>query len=212
MALKNVIKKEIEIEAEHLAHRLLWLGAETLDGQRDEGAAAPFPAMASLLFVYLALEAFLNDLGTRIRPEIWRDERKFFGRKWRGTLGKLNYLAGELGLELPTDRRPYQSIKELDHRRNRLVHPRTSRFSRKVMTSDPANYFERNPLVTDLDDREFFARAREDVSQICNGLLARAPSFVKDALGEDAFYGSIDRQTTWLPAEPRAPGDQSPPN
>src|SRR5690606_33857575 len=113
------------LTGEHFTHRYLWHCSLTLDAQasREEGGSAAFE-LAALLFVYLAFEAYLNYLGPRVCPEEWKDERKSFGaeskNRFRGTLGKLRLVADRTGLVLDTGTRPYQTIAELDRRRDRI--------------------------------------------------------------------------------------------
>ncbi len=65
-----------------------------LSGSQSETAedGASHYMIAATLFVYLAMEAFLNDAGRRLWPAEWQDERATFSRgKYRGTLGKLDF-------------------------------------------------------------------------------------------------------------------------
>src|SRR5687768_2096004 len=88
------------LTGEHYTHRHLWHAAEML---RERGRGPEdgngILLMASTVFVYLAVEAYTNDLGARVCPSEWADERNFFSTgDFRGTLGKLAYLAKMLGV------------------------------------------------------------------------------------------------------------------
>ena len=53
------------------------------------------------LMSFFAFEGLLNHVGEELFAETWDQERTFFlGPEYQGTLGKFDYLANELGLEL----------------------------------------------------------------------------------------------------------------
>jgi hypothetical protein len=142
-----------------------------------------------MLFVYLAFEAYLNYLGPRVCPNEWADERTYFGgdggERYRGTLGKLHRLADEAGVVLEKGRRPYQTVVELDRRRDRLVHGRHEEFDYVVEFKDPKYIPDPEPQIYGLADSASLARAMTDVSAICDELHKRC----QELAGEHAISG-----------------------
>lgn len=83
-----------------------------------------------LLLHYFTFEAYLNFLGQKVEPKIWKKEKEFFNKEnfngEKGTLGKFWFLAEkckynndfEKGIE------PYQFINRLSSIRDFFVHAR----------------------------------------------------------------------------------------
>ena len=164
------------ITGEHFTHRYLWLAAvELRERGRSEEKGNGILIMAAMLFVYLAFEAYLNDVGLRLYPEMWGDEKSTFRTgDYRGTLGKAEYLRSALKLDFARGRRPFQTIVELDRRRDRLVHGHTEVLDREVRFSDPRQLDSVRAEVEGFSDSTFLARAFEDTEAFCDTLQAAA--------------------------------------
>jgi hypothetical protein len=186
------------VTGEHYTHRSLWSAAEILRqrGRPDQDAFGIF-VMASMLFVYLSFEAYLNDLGIRVSPKMWKDEKAAFGRgQYRGTLGKAEYLAGELRLPLSRGSRPFQTVVELDHRRDMVVHGHTEILDREVQYLDPRQLSAILPEIRALSDIDFLDRAFEDTESVCDKMQARAQARLGShvVLSPRAFRGMLMHQ------------------
>jgi hypothetical protein len=193
---------KVYTEGEFLPHRLLWLGAERFDVQRLAGSDSTFAAIAAMLFLHFAVESFINDLGERLRPEVCGDTRTPFRfGKFRGLLGKIRYLAGELGITLSEDERPLSTLRELHQRRHQLVHAKPHRFARVAEAPDPNNYHFPDPLLKLFEDRDFFIRARDDAKALCDQLVTAARRHVGPGIGTEAFFGNFSMATTWFSDE-----------
>jgi hypothetical protein len=192
-----------EIRGEFFVHRYLWLAyMHFSDRQSTPVTGSAFPNMAALLTLYFALEGFLNYLGARVCPEAWQDERRFFsGGDYPGTLGKLDYLANELGVQLDRGSRPYQSLRELDKRRDALVHPRVENISRTVQLPDPNYMPPIEPSVFAIAEDGWLKLAGEDVESIADLLHHAAYKELGPGViyGGPAFRGSVGYQTAVLP-------------
>jgi hypothetical protein len=167
-----------ELRAEFYRHNTLWTAAHVL---RNFGATPDgglFGRLAALLFCYLAFEGMLNHLGEALFPADWARERDLFTRPpFKGTLGKLSFLASKCGLTLAKGRRPFYTLKLLDTRRSLLVHPRTERRRRTISFLDPRQL--PRELASELDDwttDRAIARAFEDVERMSADLVAAARS------------------------------------
>ncbi|MGD0993490.1 MAG: hypothetical protein ABR998_13575 [Gemmatimonadales bacterium] len=186
------------ITGEHFTHRYLWSVAQTLGSQAsaaEEGQGVL--RLAEMLFTYLAFEAYLNYLGARLCPQEWANEREFFGSgQFHGTVGKAEYLAHQLSVDLAPGKRPLQTVVELDRRRDKLVHGRTESLDREVTFKDPAELSSVEPEIHTLADEKFLGRALEDVEVCCDALHAAAIAKVglRALLAQRAFVGMIAHQ------------------
>ena len=121
-------------------HGILWRATQiNLQLATSPNKDAKFFALGSMLLSVLAFEGYLNWLGSRIAPKVWKDERQFFSKKpFRGTLGKYRYLAELLHLPAPDPSQDaFQTAKRLLKLRDRIVHPKTEAGNRSV--KEPLN-------------------------------------------------------------------------
>jgi len=189
-------KKKARVTGEIYNHRLLWHAAQCLyDAATREELGSAHRTLAAMLFVYTALEGYLNDIGSRFRPDTWANEREFFGRgQYHGTLGKLDYLLDELGLTADRGIRPYQTVKTLDTHRDGLIHPRTEIVDWIIEYTDPEKVpLRKEPELYGYEDPAFVGRALEDVEEICDLIQAAVTERLGEARvpGRRAFVGSI---------------------
>ena len=91
---------------------------------RRKKRGAKYPDMACCLMAYLSYEAYLNLLLSKLDPVTWAKERTHFSKgKFRGTEGKLRWIAGLCGkFSWKRGARPYQTVKKLEALRDRMVH------------------------------------------------------------------------------------------
>ena len=200
--------------SEHRTYRSLWYASahlETTVRTSEEGST--YAQMGSVLCLYFALEGFLNDLGERVAPDIWSKEQEFFSKgEFRGTIGKLGYLAKLNGFAVDRSRRPYQSVKQLEKVRHDLVHPRT------VREQEPTRFDQNGrPLLVEpqalltVEQPEFLVCVRSDVQTLADNLLAAAKRNFEvelDDFGERAFEGAISAGFFWLPYVPPTNGTE----
>jgi hypothetical protein len=192
------------LRGEVFVHRYLWHAYEhfAAEGKRAPDGPA-LPNVAALLMLYFAFEGFLNCLGSQAYPDTWQRERAFFtGGKYPGTLGKLDYLAEQLGLPLDRGKRPYQTLKELDERRDAFVHPRIEQILREVKVPNPDWMPSVEPLILSIAEPAFVRRAGKYVEGIADTLQAAAIEQHGSTViyGDRAFRGSVWYQYNWLPS------------
>lgn len=187
---------ETAFRSEYLTYRALWLGAQQFFDDRENDDKHGFWSLAAAaLFVFMAYEGFLNDLGERIAPDVWANERKFFRHRFAGTLGKTRFLADKLEISFDWGRRPCGTLAELNEWRNRLVHSYTERISgsrliaaeNKPPTAYPTAFqtIERPPFVP---------RCFEDVGAVADQLLRAGAKRFRGQLrdhGLSAFVGLV---------------------
>jgi hypothetical protein len=180
-------------------HRLLWHTAQYLyeEGTSTEEGSHHF-LLSSQLFVYLAFEGFMNSLGAIVAPNEWRDERKFFNQgEYRGTEGKLNFLAVALKVTLDKGARPYQTFTELERRRDYMVHSRPERVDHVVKApSVEALPKSKEPELFAYSDPGFVRRAFDDVETLADMLQEAAQRELGDHLiwTPRAFVGMMWHQ------------------
>jgi hypothetical protein len=193
-------KRKAHLQAEHFTHRALWTGAQVLRVLGKTSEAGQYASVASALFVYLAFEGFLNDLGETIAPTEWGRERAIFTKpSFKGTLGKLAFLAERCGAGLEKGRRPYSTLKALDTRRSRLVHPRTERLAKTVTFGDPRDIPDRlesqaMSFATDRFLKHAFADTEAVADQLVSAARARFSREMRTYIGR-AFFGEVATQS-----------------
>jgi hypothetical protein len=184
------------VVGEHLLHRHLWEGARFLDSLAAEDMPVRyFPRLAASLFLYFSFEAFLNYLGNIVAPQVWADERTFFSRgpsKYRGTLGKLDYLMDQLHVAGNKSTRPYRTIKTLDGGRDALTHPRAEMIKRKQRPAAPIPEAQ----IYRLANKKFFTAACEDIEAMASELLKRGhPPGIGGS--KHPFRGTLTWAVSW---------------
>lgn len=121
------------VKGEAYPHRTLWTCAKTLyKNARSEPKGAKYPDMAACLMAYLAYEAYLNLLLSRLDSTIWKSEREFFSKgKYRGTEGKLRWISDFCdGFAWNKRARPYLTIARMAKLRNRMAHGKPYAYTR----------------------------------------------------------------------------------
>lgn len=190
---------QARIQATYHIHRMLWGTAEHL---RDIGVlpngklSDQHAALSASVMAYFAMEAYLNSVGPLLRADIWVREREFFANgKYRGTLGKLEFLIGDLSLSILRGKRPLNTIRELDRRRSSVVHARTEREDRVVSFSHPSRIGHRAPTHLKLADPRFVVKVFEDIEAVCDLIQAAA----RERLGERKYpWPRAFRGASWV--------------
>jgi len=157
-----------DIELWHTATYLLQIGT-TL----EKGYFYPF--LAASAFAFFAFEAYLNELGRRLFPDLWKRERKEFTRgPYLGTLGKFRYLAHRTGYAYSPTVRPFQTIKILASMRDHLAHGRAELYERTVRLARAESISNAPPKLMGWGRASFARRAIADVERVSDGLMAAA--------------------------------------
>jgi len=182
----QIMEKKAHLTGEIFTHRLLWHSAQSFHNaalEREEGA--DHQLLAAMLFIYLAFEAYLNDVGSRLCPDEWKKEREFFAQgPHRGTRGKLDHLLQRCNLKVfDSQVRPYSTIKKLTTRRHKLVHGHTESVNEVIEfdVQNPPTHVE--PEVWTFAEPAFIEQAFLDVEQICDAIQKSAQLI----LGEPAI-------------------------
>ena len=116
------------ISGEIFTHKILWECCLRLrETARSRTKGARYFQISTMLMAYLTYEAYINFLGDRLAPEIWKQERRLL----RGIEDKLKVIQKRCGLSsIEKERRPYSTISQLRELRDFLSHGKTEKYSK----------------------------------------------------------------------------------
>jgi hypothetical protein len=165
----------VRVSGEHYVDLELWYTATYLLGIGANRSRGQFhPLLAASVFAFFAFEAYLNEVGRRLAPEVWDGERTFFAKgKYKGTLGKFRYLAELTKYPYSANRRPFQTVRLLATVRDKLAHGRVETYD--VRTSlKRADSVGTTPKLRAWGTLPFAKRAVADIEALADGLMASA--------------------------------------
>ena len=186
-------KTKARVQAEHYIDIQLWHTANYLyDIGRRRRKGWFHPMVAASIFAFFAFEAYLNEVGRQLCPDVWQNERKFFARgKYKGTIGKFNYLAEHTGYGYASGVRPFQTVRHLAQVRDSIAHGKTEIVDIEVSLKR-ADAVATDTKLSQWGERPFAKQALGDVLVLSNGLMAAATTkFGKYKAGyrSSAFVG-----------------------
>jgi len=193
-------KARTTVEGERFLHKDLW---RVVERQLEHAVGTPqgafYDDLVAMVFALLALEAYLNFLGERVAPEIWKDERNFFRKEpYRGFDGKLRKVLELVGVPEPArDIRPYSTVWFLKDLRDLIAHAKPMRFTNAIeheVDQEPSIFH--SPL-RDVITRENAERARDDIKTFIESIHAAAIPKVSDIwFGPAAFGGTVQHSSS----------------
>jgi len=180
-----------EIEAEDYLHREAW---RVVNRQIEYAEANPggalYDDLVAMMFAYHSFEGYLNFVGEKIAPDLWKEERRQFGDT--GIAGKLGAICVRCEISIPEKgRRPYSTVTQLKKLRDSMAHPKTYKTSQKTefLEGKTPPLFRRSYLAR-LVNHTKAIRARDDVKFIADRIHSAAVNrFPTSRLGNDAFEG-----------------------
>ena len=183
------------IEGERFLHKELWRVVERqLDNGKRNPTGAFYDDLAAMIFAFHALEAYLNFVGERLAPDIWKDERNYFRNKpYRGFDGKVRKVLELAGVvEPPRDSRPYSTVWTLKYLRDLIAHAKVEEFGEVVDHSvDEEPSLHHTPL-DELITRSNAEQARDDVAAFVELIHTAARPKINDLwFGPVAFGGVL---------------------
>lgn len=120
------------VEGERFIHKELWRVVERqLDHAKKIPSGAFYDDLVAMTFAFHALEAYLNYVGEKLAPDIWRDERNYFRKEpFRGFDGKVRKVFDLVGVAEPArNTRPYSSVWLLKGLRDLMAHGKVERIA-----------------------------------------------------------------------------------
>ncbi|GAB6084285.1 hypothetical protein JCM30471_31990 [Desulfuromonas carbonis] len=96
-------KVETTINGELYTHKLLWKCCfQQFDAANKaiiNFESSYYFELSAMLLAYLTFESYINFLGDRLAPEIWKSEKYFFNNpQYKGIDGKMNLPAASYGV------------------------------------------------------------------------------------------------------------------
>jgi hypothetical protein len=186
-----------ETEGEEYLHKDTWrVVKRQFDRPEDSRKGALYDDLVAMVFSFHTLEGYLNFVGDKISPQLWKNEREEF--KKTGILGKLAAVLDRCELE-PFEKsgRPYATVKALKKLRDSIAHPKTHKPKTTTVYSEGKKrpLFPKTYLET-LVSHEKAARARDDVRFIVDRIQAAAVAKFPDLnLGSDGLEGVLSMYT-----------------
>ncbi len=193
-------------EGEELIHRHLWdivEGEAKLASEREREWFSP--SLVAMVFASHTVEAYLNFVGERLAPEIWKDERNYFRQEpYRGWDGKLRKVTELVGLPWSSEDRPLKTILELKDLRDLIAHGKPEKLEDEIVhaqgTESP---FPVSTLCSLVTPKEKLTIILPDVEQFLNQIHTLAAPKVKDDpwFGKEALRGPLTysaRSTTLM--------------
>ncbi len=196
MAERRILVEESEVE-EYL-HKDAWCVVQRqLNSAEANPDGALYDDLVAMVFAFHAMEGYLNYLGEKIAPELWRDEKIQFRES--GMTGKLATICERCGLRSPDyGQRPYSTLAGLKKLRNAMAHPRTRKMGRIVDYDErkPPPLFPQSYLSTIVSHQRALL-VRDDVKSIADQIHAAAlTKFPRAGLGAGALDGLMSMRTS----------------
>jgi hypothetical protein len=176
------------IEGERFVHKALWRTVERqLDHATEKLTGSRSDHLVAMVFAFHALEAYLNYVGERIAPDVWKDERDYFSRQpYRGFDGKMRKVLQLVEMPEPSrEERPYSTVWLLKELRDLIAHGKPIRFTAVLEHSrddEPLMFYS---PVKDVVSPENAHRARDDIKDLIERIHAAAQPKVK---ADDDYY------------------------
>lgn len=154
---------------------------------------AKFFALSAMFLFFAAFEGYLNWLGSRVAPEVWKDERQFFSRSpFQGTLGKYRFLATIIHISNPDPSQgPFQTANDLLELRNMVAHPKTEAGEKQVKFAEgyfpPLHESELGKKVSP----EKALRAKNHLKELADELHREAKLAYPSNVHESDAFGSF---------------------
>jgi hypothetical protein len=157
---------ETSVEGEVFTHRVLWSTCQRhMQVARSEEKGSWYFYLTAMLMGFMTFEAYVNFLGTKLEPELWKEERTAFNtRPYKGTNGKLLKLCELHEVPFPDKgRRPFQTVCRLNELRDIVAHGKPDEFEFTVRHPP-----EMNPATIkySLDDYVSAMKAEQAVADL----------------------------------------------
>ena len=176
-------------EGEEFAYAQIWsvVTRHLERAQSGEGGSLFHDGLVVMVFATHALEGYVNCLGERIAPDIWKQERNHF--RSSGLAGKISKIREICGISEPDAKiRPYSTLRELKELRDLIAHPKTRRFANEIVHLPEVDIpsFSGVQLLSNLVTAEKVVAAAEDIEAVVNEIHAQARHRLRD---DDWFRG-----------------------
>ncbi len=191
--MQNKRKFVEEGTVEDYLHRDVWrVVNRQLEYAKTNRTGALYDDLVAMVFSYHALEGYLNFVGAKLAPDLWKDEKKEFSDT--GIAGKLTAICDFCGIDVfEKSRRPYSTVIALKKLRDSMAHPKTQKTNhRKEFVEGKTLPLFRPSYLAQLVSHQKAMRAHDDVRTIAARIYSAALSrFPNVHIGDDPFEGMI---------------------
>lgn len=180
-------------EGAEIIHRHLWEIVEAeakLASARDKDWFNP--SLVAMVFASHTVEAYLNFIGERIAPDIWKDERNYFRKQpYRGWEGKLRKVLELVGMACSPDIPPLKTVLGLKELRDLIAHGKPEKLAGEIIhpqgTDSPFPVSTLRGLIT---PKAKLATVMADIEKFLNEIHTLAAPKVNDPwFGTEALRG-----------------------
>lgn len=189
-------------------HQILWLHATLMRDLRLENKnrnahvdVEEALACSMLLNVAFAVEAHANYMLEVAFPTEYKNEKTVFSQgEYKGTLGKLCFLAERLNVSLEKGSRPFQTVKELFGWRSQIVHSRIERQEDEIGCADLNEISLPESQIVNAYKTPWASRVFEDSQRLCSSFQSAAHSDkkIKGVFASEAFSGFLGTRGTQI--------------
>lgn len=156
--------------------------ARQLEHSTQVPTGAFYDDMITMIFAFHAFEAYLNYVGDRLAPHVWKDERNYFRKEpYRGFDGKIRKVLELCEIAEP-DRltRPYSTVWLLKDLRDLIAHGKTEKIAQLIEHShDEEAPWMRTPLDA-LVTNDNAHRAHDDIKLVAHQINDAARPKIED--------------------------------
>jgi hypothetical protein len=183
-------------EGEYFLHMLLWHATRhQLEDAEKEHPGSGFNYLAAMVLAFNTLEAYLNFIGARLDPTIWKDEQNYFRKsKPSGFRGKIKKVYELSGLAEPNEKtRPYSSVWEAKAFRDMIAHAKTEKEKWEIEHAADTERPHWTPRIETLLKRDRAKRFADDISSVIESIHEAARRKVQGdiGIGEKALSGLL---------------------
>ncbi|TLG75168.1 hypothetical protein [Methylocystis sp. B8] len=177
-------------ESEEYLHKAAWsVVNRQLRRAEKKRRGALYDDLVAMVFAFHSIEGYLNFVGEKIAPDLWKNEKHEFGND---LYKKLKAICERCEIDPPEKSKcPYSTIEALKDLRNKMTHPKTHRAKEETKFTDgqEPEIFSPTHLET-LVSHEKALLARDDVRKIADLIHPAARGrFPDSGLGSDPFDG-----------------------
>jgi hypothetical protein len=192
----NKRRFEEDSETEEYLHKAAWqVVKRQIESAESNPNGALYDDLVTMVFAYHSFEGYLNFVGEKIAPDLWKEEKERFKdrlpEKLREICSRCEISIWEEG------KRPYSTLTELKKLRDKMAHPKTHRARQKVgfVENKPPPLFPKSYLASLVNHKKAL-RARDDVKRVADEIHSAAVRrFPHAGLGPDALCGIQSMRT-----------------
>lgn len=167
-----------QVTEQIFTHKILWREANDLfeKSERAQQKGERNSFLSSLLFYFLAYEAFINFSGYLLLPDIWEKEKEYFKGNNAGLESKIKKIVRKFQEEghsfnWEKGQSPYQRIKLLEDFRHAIVHGKVIANKYTTILKDEDNHIRWDMPWDKFIQHDEIKQSKKDIRLFCQSLL-----------------------------------------